>query len=418
MIEEKNSTKVFMPGFDGPLVSFSLFNELQHNILPSETIEQAYKDYKTKYEQKRYQAFYSEHQHDEWFREKYEPELNQKWRSERNNQCSKLANNFIKSLNEGSFKDLKLQLREQDENNKNVKILIHYYNKEKDMFEEKERDILLNQSQAKGSSNAPLDISSPPYFGFDPDKLTLFLHQIPRNVSRMQILDVLKKFTGFISMSLSEPIKNNSYFRYCWVSFDSFENCESAYESLNDYKISSDYRISPIKSKSSILKKIRMTPPWFDERIEDDLEISKNLIHILDKEKNISLTNNMLLEPEESRDKVFQLDLQILYLRRVHGFCYYCLEEFEDERMLATRCDNIHLRNYKTIGSRLSYENYETIKNEVEWDKNFTKHIKLMIENRPVTNKNVTKIIKKTIVIRTTRRTKQKKELIFSNKYK
>ena len=24
--------------------------------------------------------------------------------------------------------------------------------------------------------------------------------------------------------------------------------------------------------------------------------------------------------------------LQILYLRRVHGFCYYCIKEFEDER--------------------------------------------------------------------------------------
>mgnify|MGYP000117577530 CR=1 FL=1 len=42
-----------------------------------------------------------------------------------------------------------------------------------------------------------LDISNPPYFGFDPDKMTLFLHQLPKNISRWQILDIIKKLPGF-----------------------------------------------------------------------------------------------------------------------------------------------------------------------------------------------------------------------------
>jgi hypothetical protein len=33
-----------------------------------------------------------------------------------------------------------------------------------------------------------------------------------------------------------------------------------------------------------------------------------------------------------------KLDILLLYLRRVHAFCLYCGEEYEDERMLSTRC--------------------------------------------------------------------------------
>jgi hypothetical protein len=50
------------------LISLSLFNELQHNILPTETIEAAYNDYKEKYEKKKLQSFYVEHKDEEWFK--------------------------------------------------------------------------------------------------------------------------------------------------------------------------------------------------------------------------------------------------------------------------------------------------------------------------------------------------------------
>ena len=60
-----------------------------------------------------------------------------------------------------------------------------------------------------------------------------------------------------------------------------------------------------------------------------------------------------IFDNENNRNKELQLDIQLLYLRRVHGFCYYCLKEYEDERNLATKCDNAHLRNYKKIGKRI-----------------------------------------------------------------
>ena len=94
---------------------------------------------------------------------------------------------------------------------------------------------------------------------------------------------------------------------------------------------------------------------------------------------------------EKAEEKEYQLDLNILYLRRVHGFCFYCLEEYDDERMLATRCDNIHLRSYIQIGKRTS-ESMTENKNEAEWDNNFTRLLKERIEKGPQETKNTLEV--------------------------
>lgn len=376
MISEKNSSKIFYPGFDGPLVSLSLFNELQHNILPNDVIENAYKEYKEKYDEKRYKSFYVEHHDDEWFKEKYDPECSKQFKLERNNQCQKLSQRFLDNVASNQFKNLKLELRESDENNRIIKIFLYGYNKEKGDFEEKEREI--NLTKTSNVSDVAIDICSQPYYGFDPDKLTLFAYQIPRHISRFQISNIVKKLPGLVSMSMSEPIKNQNYSRYCWFTFDSEENCELAFDSLNDFKVTNDYKLFPIKSKSTTSKKLRVTLPLFEDRIVEDLEFSRGLIQIYDKERAID--GNTLFDNKEGRSKEYQLDLQILYLRRVHGFCYYCLEDYEDERMLSTRCDNIHLRNYIYLSQR-KQETIDANKYEAEWDKQFTKLVKDKIEN-------------------------------------
>lgn len=363
--EKKNSQKIFMPGLDGPLVSFLLFSELQHNNLKTEEIEDAYKNYKTEYENKRFQSFYIEHQHNEWFKEKYDLELNFKWKIERNQQSKKLYDNFIYNLNQNNFNGLKLELRVVDENNKSIKIINYGINKENaNLIADMDPVIgynnnLMNNTLTSSPQNS-LNISSAPFYGFDPDKMTLFLHQIPKNISRCDILEILKKLQGFISMSMSEPIKNQDFVRYCWVTFDSEENTESAFDSLNNLVIDKEYKLNPIKSKSTTNKKLRVTPPLFDERMSEDLDFSKSIISILDKEKGLEVNffynffqQNFLIDcGKDSRPKEFQLDLQILYLRRVHGYCFYCLEEYDDERMLATRCGNIHIRSYKKLGQK------------------------------------------------------------------
>jgi hypothetical protein len=42
-------------------------------------------------------------------------------------------------------------------------------------------------------------------------------------------------------------------------------------------------------------------------------------------------------------------------MRRVHAYCFYCGEEYDDERMLAAKCGPQHIRSSKKI-SRLEID--------------------------------------------------------------
>ena len=380
MINENDQNRIKYPSFDAPLVSLSLFNELQANIFQQDLIEKEYQKYKEKYENKRNNIFYNEHLNDEWFKEKYDPEIYPKWKNEINNQCKKLCLKFLENYNEIISK-LKLELLPEDEYNSNVKIFIYSNDIKKLDFEERERDIT-KMTQEISLTKSEINITESPYYAFDPDKLTIYIHQIPRNISRWQLLDAAKKAPGLESISLSEPIKNQNYSRFCWLSFENEEKCNVACDILRDYSINNDYKIHPIKSKSNSNKKIRLTPPLFEERIEEDLKHSKKLIEIFDNDKGID--NNSIFNDEKNRDKSLQLDIQLLYLRRVHGFCFYCLKGFEDERNLATKCDNIHLRHYKKIGKRKENINNPELKKEIEFDKFFSDKIKDFLSNGPI----------------------------------
>lgn len=375
MINSKAPDEIVIPSLEGYIVTYSLFNELQSNIIPNERLQQAYEEYKKKFENKRYNQFFQEHENDEWFKEKYDPEINKKYKNEIKSNSYKSSQSFFE-LYKNIESDIKLELKAEDEYNKNIKIVVYSYNHEKKEFEEIERDL---SEMSNKITEKTMNIIDKPFYGFDPDYLTLFIHQIPKNISRWQILDEAKKTPGFVSCSLSEPIKSQNYARFCWITFENEEKCDLAYDILRNCNIGYEYKMHPSFSKTSTIKKIRVTPPLFDDRLNLDLELSKNIIELLDNEK--SIVNNILLQNTENRNNEIQLDLQILYLRRVHGFCYYCIQEYEDERNLSIKCDNIHLRNYKKLGMKSNIENKEALKNEIEFDSIFTQKINDYIES-------------------------------------
>mmetsp|Transcript_32260 Transcript_32260/g.23812 ORF Transcript_32260/g.23812 Transcript_32260/m.23812 type:complete len:117 (+) Transcript_32260:452-802(+) len=76
------------------------------------------------------------------------------------------------------------------------------------------------------------DVAKEPLFGFDANACTLYFKQVPVNISRSELLEVIKQNKGFTSLSLSEPLKSQNFSRYAWVSFDSEPNCLSALEQL------------------------------------------------------------------------------------------------------------------------------------------------------------------------------------------
>lgn len=77
----------------------------------------------------------------------------------------------------------------------------------------------------ENSNNKFEDVGARPLFGFDGSSMTLCLKGIPVAVSRWDLLEVLKDIRGFVSLSMSEPLRSNDFERYAFVTFDSEESC-------------------------------------------------------------------------------------------------------------------------------------------------------------------------------------------------
>ena len=433
-LNDKNN---FQPSLDIPLITYELFCELYNEKLneknigndgsgssPQYDLKKLYEDYKLKHEQKNNEQFFAHHKNDEWFMEKYNPfkyvQFNEK---ERNEMCQKKAKilfnsfNIENMINKNETKDVKgdsnltqkfnyiFDLKEEHEYNKNIKILYTKVNLAQNKLEEIERD-LNNIPLNKEIIQKELEEDGKPYYFYNPDYLTLYnLTSLTKNIEIIQIINVFKKYPGFVSLSLTEPERINGYKRSFWVSFDNEKNYQNSLNDLKEYELREDFSFKLIKSETTqnlYYRKIRITPPLFEERLNEDIIGSNKIINILDNYREIF--NNPLIEKikiEEiselnEEEKINILNLNILYLRRIHGFCYYCLKGYKDERNLVKKCDFLHLRHYIKLGKRLEKENIlknneiniteEELKNAIEFDIFLTNKLNELLNNEEKIN--------------------------------
>lgn len=97
---------------------------------------------------------------------------------------------------------------------------------------------------------------------------------------------------------------------------------------------------------------MRIVPPVADEdaRVRKDASTSNKIMQILDKEHEVDSSG--LFGASHDRDEDVsvgaaraELNRNILYLRRVHLYCYYCAEQFDSEEELHRMCGEMpHLR--------------------------------------------------------------------------
>jgi hypothetical protein len=77
--------------------------ELQEDAMEMIEGESYYADYKKRYTKKQNEIFFSIHKNDNWFREKYYPDLSYKWQTERQVHSQLLAKKFFEHLKKGAF---------------------------------------------------------------------------------------------------------------------------------------------------------------------------------------------------------------------------------------------------------------------------------------------------------------------------
>lgn len=84
-----------------------------------------------------------------------------------------------------------------------------------------------------------------------------------------------------------------------------------------------------------------------------------------------------------------QLDYLILYLRRIHGYCFYCGERCADERLLTTKCAPLHLRqNLPTSVNSNFFEQDELYEPTRCFIGNYVDAAKLILKQGPIKLKN------------------------------
>lgn len=87
----------------------------------------------------------------------------------------------------------------------------------------------------------------------------------------------------------------------------------------------------------------KVTPEMALDHVPRDIVLCKRLIkEVFDAEKEIEFPFDKLETDVESQDA--KLDTLVLYLRQVHGYCFFCGVKCEDERNLAGKCASQHLR--------------------------------------------------------------------------
>ena len=293
-------------------------------------------------------------------------------------------------------------LKPEYEYNKSFKLLYTKVDTDNNKLQERERDFN-NIPYTQGIMQKDLEEDGKPYYFYDPNYLTLYhLSALAKNVQIMPKLNSFKKLPGFISLSITEPDRKNDYKRNLWLLFDSEKNCVDALDNLNDYKSEEYIKSQTIMNPS--YNKVKVTPPLFDERLNEDLIGSYKIVNIFDEYRQIlsyplkiifDMNKIAIMEKEE---KIRILNLNILYLRKVHGFCYYCLKGYKDERNLNKKCDYLHLRHYIQLGKRENMDNIdinninitqEELNNAKEFDKYFSQKLNEILNDQEKINEYI-----------------------------
>ena len=418
-----NNSNNNIPKLNLPLVTKEVFKEFLINLNSENSnknddeIEKEYNEYKNRYINRLKTNFYNKHKDDEWFNEKFDPIKFNKIKNIFENLYQNLYKNFEENYKNNNFnlidfdfnENIEKQINEDNNNFFIFKIYKEIFNIEKNEFEEIELNLnnkennntenKNNNEKDNNNNNNNNNINhnnqekyekiiskyySSPFYLFNINNNSLFIQYLPYNVSFLSLHSIIKELPGLIFISISEPLKKDDYSRFIWLNFDNEKNVTNALEKLNLYEINENYILNVVKSNKFPLRKIKLFPVYVNNNNnendfieEDEIKNCEEIIKKFDLLRNIKF-NVILNDKEKINNKKKYFDLMILYLRKIHGFCYYCVKYFYDEKNLDYKCDSVHLRNIIINNNDIENINLykkifnENVKNFIEnFDKNF-----------------------------------------------
>lgn len=351
-----------------------------------------YEEYKNEYNTYHSRTFFNQHKDEEWFKDKYDPQRIKVWYPIKVEKAKQDAEKFFNDFSDGNIKISfnadeneilvpdSARNQEQDSKGEN-EINVN----ENDINNETEESPVNQSTQNNDNNNVEAtepkeenaterDETDIEENKDDEASPTLFIKTISPQCSRQDLYDTLSKVESgtIVKLVISDPSPNKNWHRIGWVTYSSVDASKEALEKLSGTKMD-NFELNLIYHKEKPGdKKAKITPSIASQpdRISHDLSQIKTLIQLMDSEKGIK--NNLLLDEHKEMNDEQLLDILIYYLRKVHCYCYYSAEEFDNYDNLVMKCGEIYLRGT---------EKYHSNADPNTWTQNLDNKIKWRLEN-------------------------------------
>ncbi|OCT59605.1 serrate RNA effector molecule homolog A isoform X1 [Xenopus laevis] len=221
---------------------------------------------------------------------------------------------------------------------------------------------------------------------------SIFMRNIPPNISKAEITALCKRYPGFMRVALSEPQPERRFLRKAYVTFDRSVNIKEICWSVQNIRLR-ECELSPGVNRDLTYRVRNINGITLHRPIvRNDIKLAARLIHALDERavlwegeqgEQMVLAQNPILKnitdylidevnaeeeellfsagrtPEtelpkdgnpteisvERDDKLIKvLDKLLFYLRIVHSVDYYNTCEYPNEDEMPTRCGMMHVR--------------------------------------------------------------------------
>ena len=353
------------PNLHVPLVNFTTFTKLQSNPnIPIPSLQSAYDKYKSDHFNNKIESYYTQHKDTECFKDKFNLQTLLLTKPFKDEQIKKLHNNFIRLISlTNNFANINLSITSTDkaklELNPIIIIKQHTFTKDNNNNESNKQQQQQHMSSSLSALNEDtIDIYKEPFYAFNLNNNVLTLNEIPNTITTHQLYTAITSKlepSSYLSIHVSTTSsKHRNFARHSYIYFPSHNSLTTAIPQLTEYNVTATFKLFPYISPPYIYQYIKLTPKLFKTRFNKDMEHVKDIISLYDEYYNNtnpddSSSLNKVIQITSNYPEHKQLDVLLLYLRYVYGFCYYCARGEDNARELAMKCDCVHLRNAEVI---------------------------------------------------------------------
>ncbi|OAF67705.1 Serrate RNA effector molecule [Intoshia linei] len=391
------------------LMSFKNFtNTLPDSISEKEAV-QKYKDYKQTFNEANILKFFDLFKNNDWFKRKYHPDFADMRKKNETKIIISRHKVFKDMFNSLYFEGLNLSYDKADHiikiidyatillEGKDLNYIKDIESKQSKVRVDNGKDESAVEGKDTTEKNDSNDGECPP--SDDDGKETpeplqmrhmesltksIFLRNIPSNVTYDEILDIFKERFGFKRLVLQNPTFEKKHLRRGWVTYEPSLNItdecwEIKKKTLSDMTIDANVN-KPLQQRVRYVNKVHCHKSvviaditqlvdliqgldkkfdlWNDEDnvVENDNKyginsknpllknIDKYLIEYSNCEEEALIGKSEQFDVEIDKEYLKVVDIMIMYLRIVYSIDYYTIADYANEHEMPNRCGIIHVR--------------------------------------------------------------------------